>query len=276
MEGVLRDWEQGMYTYTRPLTGYGGSVTGFLLTFPEVALVVDTLCSPNDMAEFRGLIGNRDLTVVYTHSDWDHCLGTAGLSPCLVVGHELARKELFEQGEARLAQLLAETPELVAGASVVSPDTTFSDRLVIGLGNLSAEAVHLPGHTADSSVVWIPHLRVLVAGDAVEDPFPSIGEPLSVGLWADALDRWGEEARLVVPGHGEVGGPELIRRNARYLRNLIGVARRSTPYPVLKPDTSLWTLDPASAKVVSEMEQTDQDFYHEVHRENVRKVTAVL
>lgn len=305
MEGILRSMGNGLYTYTRPLTSYGGFVTGSLLVFPDSALVVDTLCSPQDMEPFISLIGERPVTVVYTHADWDHCLGTGALSPARVIAHELTAKRLSERGDDMLLEIRRHSPDLVSGASIVLPDTTFQDSLTIQLesgpsssqaeddqngsdrgsspsgdGNESGKAVvelvHLPGHTEDSTVCWVPRLGVLIAGDAVEDPFPSVSEPLHIGLWADGLEQWEKTASMVIPGHGEASGPELITRNIRYLRSLMGAARRNTPYPWLTPDVSLESLDPRSAQVVSKMAASEQAFYKDVHKENVRRVVSVL
>lgn len=287
MEGTLKELGGGLYTYTRPLTGYGGSVNGSLLVLPGEALVVDTLCSPKDMDEFAALIGSRPTTVVYTHADWDHCLGTGGLKPERVIAHELTAQRLTEEGQSTLDDLTLKNPELVSGASVVLPDTTFRDTFTIPLsgcldgepgkdGSLTAELIHMPGHTGDSCVCWIPKLGVLIAGDAVEDPFPSVTLATNTGLWADKLEELGKTVSLVIPGHGNVSGPQLIAENVRYLRGLMGAARRNTPHPWLTPDVSLETLDPGAAKRISRMSRSDQAFYKDVHEENVRRVLSVL
>ncbi len=310
MEGTLRSVGDCLYTYTRPLTGYGGFVTGSLLVLPGSALVVDTLCSPRDMEAFIPLIGERPVTVVYTHADWDHCLGTGALNPIRVIAHELTGKRLSERGDDMLAEIERDNPDLVSDASIVLPGTTFQDGLTFELmsgpsssrdgGDLNerdredndrddcvsggphgsdkvvVELVHLPGHTEDSTVCWIPQLGVLIAGDVVEDPFPSVSEPLHTGLWADGLEQWERSASTVIPGHGAVSGPELLARNVRYLRGLMGAARRNTPYPWLTPDVSLEYLDPKTAQIVSKMPASEQAFYRDVHKENVRRVISVL
>lgn len=287
MEGRLRELGNGLYTYTRPLTGFGGYVSASLLVLPGKALVVDTLCKPEDMEAFIPLIGEREVTVLYTHADWDHCLGTAALNPVRVVAHQLTSRRLSEEGSDMLDGLRRDNPELVAGASIALPDTTFQDRLTLELAGgqsagaeretgIKVELIHLPGHTEDSSVCYVPELGVLFAGDAVEDPFPSVTKPLNTGLWSDALEELGKKVSLVIPGHGPVSGPELLDRNARYLRGLMGAARRNTPYPWLAPDVSLEALDPASAKAITKLSSDEQAFYGDVHKENVRRVLSVL
>ena len=54
-------------------------VRGVLLLGDARAVVWDTLSHPRDMAGWLPLIGRRDVMVVYSHADWDHIWGTAGL-----------------------------------------------------------------------------------------------------------------------------------------------------------------------------------------------------
>ncbi len=291
MEGVLRTLGDGLYTYTRPLAGFGGSVTGTLLVGQHEALVVDTLCSPEDTKIFLPLIGNRPVTVVYTHADWDHCLGTEALKPVRIIAHELTRKRLEEEGQTVLDRLLDSDSELVKGASIVLPGITFADTLRFRFSRgpndflegkkghengLMIELVHVPGHTNDACCCHIPELGLLVAGDVVENPFPSVSSATDIGSWADRLEQWGRLVTRVIPGHGPVSGPGILVTNARYLRSLIGVARRNTPYPWLRPGVSLESLDPGMAAVVEKMDRGERAFYREVHKENVRRALLVL
>src|SRR4051812_33078025 len=95
-----------------------------------------------------------------------------------------------------------------------------------GLG-LRVELLHLgPGHTAGDTVVWLPDQRVLFAGDLVFSgvtPFVLMG---SLDGSLRVLDRLRAlEPLHVVPGHGPLGGPELLDTNADYLRWVAELAR---------------------------------------------------
>ena len=48
-------------------------------------------------------------------------------------------------------------------------------------------------------------------------------------LVVERLLEWAEQARVVVPSHGEIGGPELLRRNAAYLEGLQREPQRDVP-----------------------------------------------
>lgn len=71
---------------------------------------------------------------------------------------------------------------------------------------------HAPGHTS----LWLPRLRVLIAGDLLSDiepPLLSEEDPDGVAYRAglDRLEPFAARAALVIPGHGSPGGDALAR-----------------------------------------------------------------
>lgn len=80
--------------------------------------------------------------VVYSHGDWDHCLGTGAVEDALgpsgishVVSHRLTRCRLAEEGLKDIQELKIINPPLVEGAKVVLPNITFSERLTLHIGS---------------------------------------------------------------------------------------------------------------------------------------------
>jgi metallo-beta-lactamase class B len=80
-----------------------------------------------------------------------------------------------------------------------------------------------PGHVADNIVVYLPAARVLFGGCLVKSPLaPDLGFVGEADLvrWPEAIRRVQShfpEAKWVVPGHGEVGGPEALGHTADLL-----------------------------------------------------------
>jgi len=73
------------------------------------------------------------------------------------------------------------------------------------------------GHTQDNLVVWVPQHRTLFGGCIVKNAHDrTLGNTADADLreWPASLrrlqTRYGQ-ASLVVPGHGEPGGPELLQ-----------------------------------------------------------------
>jgi len=257
---------------TRSLPGsYDFPVTAALVAGTRHRVVVDTLIEPADMAPFAGAT-----LVVYTHSDWDHCWGTAAFPGVPVIGHRLTRERLTApEADEALAQMRAANPAAFANSQVVPPDLTFSVRLTIDAGGLTVELHHLPGHTSDSAVVHVPELGLLLAGDAVETPIPTLSEPGHIRRWAASLRQWSRAGvRHVVPGHGRPGGPELLAENAAYIERLAEAAEagldRGQSVEEMAAALPLTALLPAAS--------VDQlpPYYRQQHRENIAQIVAEL
>ncbi len=108
------------------------------------------------------------------------------------------------------------------------PTVSFAGQMSLYVGDVRAELVNVgPAHTASDTVVWLPAQRVLFTGDVVMSgvtPFCPMGS-VPGSLTAVARLRALEPA-IVVPGHGQVGGPELLDETDAYFRWLQELARR--------------------------------------------------
>src|SRR5215813_4009873 len=85
-----------------------------------------------------------------------------------------------------------------------------------------------PAHTTNDSVVWLPERSVLFVGDLLFNggtPFLLMGSLAGALESVEALRGFG--AQTIVPGHGPVGGPEMIDEVLAYLRFLDDLARRA-------------------------------------------------
>jgi len=118
---------------------------------------------------------------------------------------------------------------------LVPPVRTFHTNLVLELGGATLELHHLPGHTRDTVVGFIPEWGMFLAGDAVENPFPFLNPGTPIEAWAERLEDWSSrlestvENPIVVPSHGPIGGAELLRENIEYLQDLLGGRVPSIP-----------------------------------------------
>jgi glyoxylase-like metal-dependent hydrolase (beta-lactamase superfamily II) len=200
-------------------------VRGAVIVGEKRVMVWDTLSHPRDMQPVMRLAGDKPIDVVYSHADWDHCWGTAGLRFDTVIAHEACAMR-FRNGE--VAKGLTEKKIAAPGqwdtVKLIPPSLTFTKILSVDLGGLLVELHHLPGHTEDCLVAWIPQWGVLLAGDTIESPLPYFNTN-SIELlpqWISALEGWGSTARMnvVVPAHGEVGDRGLIERTVNYLRDI--------------------------------------------------------
>jgi cyclase len=217
----------GVYAYIQRPGGWCLSNAGVILG-PDGAVVVDALATEARARQLHAaverLAPGPARTVVNTHHHGDHTFGNQVFGPAAaIIAHERARQEMADTGLA----LTGLWPEVEWGdVELKLPTVTFPDRLTLHIGDRVAELLHVgPAHTTNDVVVWLPHDRVLMAGDVVLSgctPFNLMGS-ISGSLRAvERLRRLG--ATTVVCGHGPVTGPEVFDETESYLRWVQGVA----------------------------------------------------
>ena len=225
-------------------------VRGALLLAGDThAVVWDTLARPRDMTPYHPLIGQRSLTIVYSHGDWDHIWGTAGLPyrRARIVAHADTRHRFDTDVPDVLAKRRSAEPGAWDDVVLVPPTESFHGHRTLELRGLTLELHHLPGHTADCIVGFIPERGVLLAGDTIETPCPVIPADSPLAAWVSELRRWAADDRVhtVIPAHGPVGTRDLVCRNLEYLEAILS-GRPVDPRGPLTP------------------------FYRETHIQNVR------
>jgi len=100
----------------------------------------------------------------------------------------------------------------------------FRDTLNLKLGKTEINCYYLgAGHSMDNIVVWIPSEKVLFAGCLVKElSAKGLGNTADGDLAAypqtieKVLQKF-PDAKIVIPGHGSVGGIELIRHTKELL-----------------------------------------------------------
>src|ERR1700677_1798757 len=116
------------------------------------------------------------------------------------------------------------------GTKIVEPDEVYSGRsATIDLGGRSVE-LRATGkaHTLGDQIVHVPDCGVVFMGDLVEERmfpifpwFPPHEVDIDAANWACVLKTLKAEApRIVVPGHGALGGAEIMRTVRDYMIDL--------------------------------------------------------
>ena len=211
-------------------------VDTYALITERSVVLVDTMHTPElaagIYAAITPLLGGRQLLVVNTHADYDHCWGNAlfeqpgGPHPAPIIGHTLTAERL--RGTTERAALARRQREDARFASVrlVPPTITFEQRLMIDGGDLTLELFHTPGHTPDHCAGWVPELRLALGGDATEYPIPLVRGAANLPILRDSLARLlALDAVLLLPCHGGTTDPNLPARNLAYLDQIERLAR---------------------------------------------------
>ena len=161
--------------------------------------------------------------VVLTHADPDHVLGLASFGAPVVVASTAAAAVLeepeVERGYAAIALRQGVDP---TGFAMPRVDVAFGTHARVDLGGVVLEATYVgPTHSVGDTAWWCAEERIAWSGDLVfHGCYPLVRT--EVRRWIAALDRveaWGPAT--VVPGHGEVAGPDVLEAQRRVLRSLI-------------------------------------------------------
>jgi cyclase len=178
------------------------------------------------VAEEEGCDGPTLLYVSHRH--FDHFAGADAID-APVIGHRLTRAMMARYTQQWMDDNIAEwtrlgmvVPELVRDPKVVLPEILFDSTLELWIGDSPVQLIHLGGHCTDQTVAFLPKQRVLFASDNIiheKVPYAGDGDLLT---WVEALDRMAElEPEVVIPGHGSLGGPELIRHMSGVIEEML-------------------------------------------------------
>ncbi|MGW4118748.1 MBL fold metallo-hydrolase [Nocardia sp. NPDC004711] len=196
------------------------------------SVLVDTLGTESRARGLRSALtrmgAGSPAMVINTHWHGDHTAGNALFAPAPVVAHRRCRPAMARDGWA----VRALWPEIDWGdLPLVLPGVGVGDRTVLHAGE---REIHLLtggiGHTDADLAVWVPHARVVVAGDLVmpgTTPFLLSGSVRGTLDWMDRLRDLAPET--IIGGHGEVADRHVLTETRDYLDWLLAVARDAMP-----------------------------------------------
>lgn|GEM_PF-6947400 len=208
-----------------PGEGAMGAVVGTDLT-----LYIDATSYPPFAARFvEAVEAERPAArrlLYLTHRHYDHFAGTVAIDAPMLA-HRLTRAALEsydpEWIDRHVPAWLAKgmlIEELVGEPQVVIPQLTFEGPLTIDTGGLTVDIWHQGGHCADLCVAYVREHELFWGSDNVFSGRDPSVDHADVVTWIDALEGLDRPLKTVVPGHGPVGGPELIADQLERLKRI--------------------------------------------------------
>jgi cyclase len=220
----VRGWTLGG---DRLETSYGANCVG--IAGRDAVLLVDPLIAP---AHAR-LVENALRTwterpvrfVVLTHHHTDHALGAGWFASrgATVVAHRACRSAM-EREHALLIESrrkISHLADLFGDAEPYSPSLVLEqDAWEADLGSALVRVRHPgPGHTPGDLVAWVEEEDVMICGDLVSAGYHVNYEDADLDRLESGLEELEKRgARTYVPGHGAVGGPEVLEAQRDYHR----------------------------------------------------------
>jgi glyoxylase-like metal-dependent hydrolase (beta-lactamase superfamily II) len=206
-----------------------GSNNGIIASAGRVVLV-DTPHRPTDATEWADVAAAFGAIQYIIHTDHhpDHTIGNAFLSGT-VVTHAITRDRLRDEPQKR--EYLEYLYSFIDPSALDDersfaprlPDVTFTGRMTLHHGDLTVNLIHAPGHTRNTIAVHIPEEGVLFAGDNVcPQGLPSFQDS-TLERWFTVLDELEAlDFTILIGGHGDVGGRDLIDRYRDMGREVVG------------------------------------------------------
>ncbi len=193
-----------IYVFTSDLYA---QVTASAVVTQEGIIVIDTLPFPEEtrlMIDYLNGLGRGEIRyLINTHWHGDHTYGDFLFEGVQLVGHQRCADALLELGARALEESKESSPELEQ-VELCVPDITFEQGdMLLHLGEKSLQMVLTPGHTHDSTVVYVREDKILLAADTVM--------PLPYFVWGNREEFIASLQSLlsfnmesIVQGHGEV------------------------------------------------------------------------
>ncbi|MFN0080824.1 MAG: MBL fold metallo-hydrolase [Prosthecobacter sp.] len=155
-----------------------------------------------------------------THHHGDHAYGNQvwlekGATP---VAHEgvLAEMKKYETGlfgdKPGRWEDAAKGRKDVAESKLKAPTLLYRTEMIFDDGKHRVELLHFgTAHTHGDGWAWLPNEKILFSGDAcVNGPYNFTGDG-DIGEWIKTLEAVKKLGpKVVCPGHGPMGGPELL------------------------------------------------------------------
>jgi cyclase len=226
----VQEVSDGVFAYVQPDGSWMINNTGFLVGRDGVS-AVDSCATERRTRAFLDAIAAVTpapvRTLVNTHHHPDHTAGNGLFGGAAIVAHENARPEMRALGLPHNSGIWTDVD--YGDLELALPFLAFTERMTLWADDLRCELVFCggPAHTTNDVVVWLPERSVLFAGDLLfhgGTPFLLSGSVLGA---IEVLEGFVKPlgARTIVPGHGPVGGPEMIDDVLGYLRFVRDVAR---------------------------------------------------
>lgn len=197
--------------------------------------VIDTRASApaarECISDLRRSLNAEVVALINTHEHFDHVLGNATFRDTWpqaeLIAHEHAARRTVPATE-EIWEAYHQSPDErgadeVLATKPLTAESTFSMARVLDLGDRVIELVHPGrGHTGGDIVAWVPDVKVLAAGDLVEES-PERGNAPGFGPESHPLE-WPSTLEFVlsmvtpevcvIPGHGALVDREYVERQA--------------------------------------------------------------
>jgi len=213
-------------------TGFGGANVGYVTT-EDGLVMIDSPPKPTDAVTWQREVKSKGTVryLINTECHDDHYAGNFFFD-VPVIAHDKTREAILAAETNQVLEIIAEIDpdglSLVDEYRINVPSITFSERLTLYMGKHSFHLIHLPGHTAGQTAVFVPEERVVFTGDNVTGKVQGFLHDAEPFLWLKSLKRISElEVDYIIPGHGKVCDKSYLGEQADYVQRCVDTIRQA-------------------------------------------------
>jgi cyclase len=257
-------------------TGYRGCNPGFVVT-SEGVVMIDTPQIPRDALAYREIVQKhgKPVYLINTEPHGDHFTGNFFFD-AVCVAHQGTREAIMQtQLEAlkdRIKLLDPGFESQLGNYRIKLPTITFDQSMRLYVGDHTFELIHLPGHTASETAVFIPEERTVFTGDNIFNQVQAFLHEAWPKEWLDSLEVLKNlDADHYIPGHGEVCTKAYLDEQADFIKEWIIAVKEAVKKG--------WTLEEAQKRISFldryPMGQGLEAFGPELQKMNVARLYAL-
>jgi len=220
----------------------GGGNSGILVS-DSLVLVIDTKmdkAADELYKTVKELAGNKPIVVVNTHVHPDHSTGNKNYKGQTIIAGGNYTKELWTKEESAESM----------------PTEWVKDRMDITMGDDTATILNLASaqsgigktiHTASDVVVYLHKRKMLFGGDVIlNKQAPALFGNADPEAYVAAMDWLPKQFDIqkIVPGHGDIGGMEVIDSFKQYFADMKAAAADGTKEDALVAKYKDWNQIP--------------------------------
>jgi glyoxylase-like metal-dependent hydrolase (beta-lactamase superfamily II) len=234
LAGPLRAADLTVTTYTASDAGF--AVTSTLIAGERDAILVDAQFLLGEAQKVAEMVRNSAKNLKYilvTHGHPDHFFGLQVLREAFPDARIIAPASVIPDIQAygpRAIEMWKPVFKEQIPDTFITPEPVDATSLYVE----GQEIRLIPADAAESLhavALWIPGTRTLITGDlAYNKVHPWLRENRPEG-WLKVLDRLEKlNPETIHPGHGPVGGPEILAANREYIQAFVA----ATAAPAVK------------------------------------------
>lgn len=229
---------EGVYFHEGDIGRKGHCNNGWVI-FKDYVLVIDANFPSGALEiipKIRALTDKPIRFAFDTHHHGDHAYGNQvwvenGAVPVAHSGVITAMKK-YETGHyggapGRWEDTAKGRPD-VAASRLQPPTLLYNKDLIFDDGSQRVELLHFgTAHTEGDGFAWMPKERILFTGDAAVNGAYNYTGDGNIGDWVRTLEAVVKlEPKIVCPGHGPMGGPEVVEDQLAYFREMRAAVKK--------------------------------------------------